>query len=155
MAGWNTVFHSIPHLDSSSIGPESYLSPKDLNQPDSHYCYGKNYVCGYATVTRSLGDLCCKANGFDYMLSNLSPAEQQAAKPFSGDVISAVPYIKYVLKREVDGSRQEDRPYNEFIILASDGFWDVISPHLAIKIIKRLANEYPLQVFLLWLLVTL
>ncbi|OQR91073.1 phosphatase 2C [Thraustotheca clavata] len=84
--------------------------------------YGIKRVAGTLSVTRALGDWYLKAEEF-------------SSAPYK----SKVPYIT----AEPDVIVHTVTKHDKFIILASDGLWEVISPELAVQIVANYATNAP------------
>jgi serine/threonine protein phosphatase PrpC len=105
-------------------------------------------VCGDLAVSRALGDRDYKAAFIDSAPSNsdlsafewhnpmlghlIYPADH--SQRFKGDLVSAVPELQRL-------KLAEKGVYNEFLLLACDGLWDVMDPDDAIRITRGLLYE--------------
>jgi serine/threonine protein phosphatase PrpC len=101
-------------------------------------------VCGDLAVSRALGDPGFKAAFNDSVPSSsdlewLSPVPcllypEEHSHRFKGDLVSAVPELQRL-------KLAEKGVYNEFLLLACDGLWDVMDPDDAIRIARGLLYE--------------
>lgn len=104
-------------------------------------------VCGDLAVSRALGDHEYKAaynnsfeNGTDDEPSEWQSAELFLPYPdghnerFRGDLVSAIPDIQRL-------GLAEAGVFNEFLLLACDGLWDVMDPDDAIRVTRGLLYE--------------
>jgi serine/threonine protein phosphatase PrpC len=95
-------------------------------------------VCGDLAVSRALGDRDYKApSSCDFEWHSPMPFllyPDDHSKHFKGDLVSSVPELQRF-------KLAEEGVYNEFLLLACDGLWDVMDPDDAIRITRGLLYE--------------
>merc|ERR1719491_2088524 len=86
-------------------------------------------VCGELSVSRALGDVDFKSLENDNMWQGpeFLPYPKNHNHSFQGDLISNIPEIQICKIRQ-------NMAFNEFLILASDGFFDVIDSADAVRV---------------------
>ena len=118
----------------------------------------RHYVNGELEVARSLGD-------FGFKLSHIwerkwrYPSEYReklGVDGFKANVVDNVPFVQQEKMVVLIGRSDELGKDNRYIVIATDGLWEVINPKACMKIIMKLASKYSLDVIcrvLLWIAV--
>ena len=116
----------------------------------------KYYVNGELEVARSLGDFGFKLGRLRERTWNYPSQRREmlGAEGFVADVVSNVPFVKWECGREMSVRSQELRKEDRFIVMATDGLWEVINPKACLKIVMKMAQKYSLDMIcrvLLWI----
>lgn len=104
-----------------------YLFSYIYKQSAGGFCVGDR-VNGTLAITRSFGDLIHKDNGS----STTTTTTNKDKDSNCGGSVTAIPEIKNEFINKED----------EFIILASDGLWDVMSSQQSVNFIRQRLNNH-------------
>jgi serine/threonine protein phosphatase PrpC len=152
--GWITVEIEIPtivqlqkmHFEDEDVRDIVKRCFKDRNCSSSapQRIIEISRVCGDLAVSRALGDRDYKAAFNDSVPSSVDfewhspmpflPYPNDHSRHFTGDLVSSVPELQRL-------KLAEKGVYNEFLLLACDGLWDVMDPDDAVRITRGLLYE--------------
>jgi len=117
------------HNASQKLEQEKILNkfPKEEDIIMSRNNSGVFYVKGVLQCTRSIGDMLLKYKEFNTPPSEGSSKSYRTLNNFNG------PYINYLPEIKVYNITKND----EYLILASDGFWDLVNNKILEGIVSR------------------
>ena len=102
---------------------------------------------GELEVARSLGDFFLKKPHLadkQWRYPSLE-RELKGVDGFVDDVVSSTPSIQFSFPELFMCRQFRLRADDRFIVIATDGLWEVINPKACISIVKQLASRYPLS----------
>ena len=95
--------------------------------PDEYDIVSDGYVKGYLQLTRALGDAYLKYPELSWL------DEDRQFSPFTPPYVKSIPDVFYLPLQ----------PSYRFLILASDGLWDLISPEQAVEFVANNSHDDP------------
>ena len=110
-----------------------------------HYKY---YVNGEIEVARSLGDFYLKHQRIGEYHWNYPTVERESEglSGFTEDVVSSEPFVQYELERRASCRELRLKGTDKFIVLATDGFWEVVNPEACRRIVEAFYHRYSMDV---------
>lgn len=99
-------------------------------------------------MARSLGDYYLKKERIAERQWHYPSVERETVGTdgFVDDVVSAIPYVQYYLLIKLMYRHFKLKGEDRFIVIATDGLWEVINPKACISIINQLSKRYHLDV---------
>lgn len=145
---------SSPHSSSPIPFVSTGSSPSSEVVSETPSCFvnrirnRKYFVNGELEVARSLGDYYLKKESISQRDWHYPTVERETVgiDGFVDDVVSAVPSIKLVLAPLVMFRNYRLRGDDRFIIIATDGLWEVINPKACLCIVHHLIARFSLNV---------
>ena len=122
----------------ANLSSEDETPTEDVPEPLQRSKHARYFVNGEIEVARSLGDFSFKKEriGERSWYYPTPGRKELGSHGFHGDIIGSDPFVRSMTLT------RDDR----YIVIATDGFWEVINPSACLRIISLLSDCYSLEV---------